>query len=296
MSYSRLLLSLALASGIARAHSGEPIEPHDLWTAWEFDPAVVVSLALAAFLYSRGARRERGTSRGRAAAFWWGWAVLVLALISPLHPLGEALFSAHMVQHELLMIVAAPLLVMSRPLVPFLWGMPLDLRRGLGQWAKRGYVQTAWRGLTDPFTAWCIHALALWAWHAPAAFQATLSSQLVHAAQHLSFLVSALLFWWSLFYARGRMAYGAAVLYVFSTAVHTSILGALLTFARTGWYPAYAATVPPWQLTPLEDQQIGGLIMWVPAGVIYLAAALVLFAGWLRESDALLERRTEYAK
>jgi putative membrane protein len=109
----------------------------------------------------------------------------------------------------------------------------------------------------------------------------------VHAAQHASFFLSALLFWWSLLYARGRAGYGLGVLYIFTTAVHTSILGALLTFAPSVWYPAYAPGTRAWGLSPLEDQQIGGLIMWVPAGVVYLAAGLALFAAWLRESAAM---------
>ncbi|MBV8571913.1 MAG: cytochrome c oxidase assembly protein, partial [Acidobacteriaceae bacterium] len=121
-------------------------------------------------------------------------------------------------------------------------------------------------------------------------FQATINNDLVHGAQHLSFFLSALLFWWSLFYAHGRRAYGSGVLYIFTTALHTGILGALLTFAPRLWYPIYNNTTVAWGLTPLEDQQIGGLIMWVPASLVYLAAGLALFAAWMRESDALVER------
>ncbi|MCU1232369.1 MAG: hypothetical protein JWP63_336, partial [Candidatus Solibacter sp.] len=152
-------------------------------------------------------------------------------------------------------------------------------------------VQRTWIAITRPFTAWWVHAAALWIWHAPRLFQATLSNDWIHAAQHFSFLGSALLFWWSLFYAHGRANYGAGTLYVFTTAVHTSILGVLLAFARSTWYPAYAATTPAWGLSPLEDQQIGGLIMWIPAGIVYLAAGLGLFDAWLRESDLVANRR-----
>jgi putative membrane protein len=196
-----------------------------------------------------------------------------------------------MAQHEILMLVAAPLLVLSRPLVPMLWALPIAWRRGLGGWSKTPGVQHVWRMITQPLTAWWVHAAALWLWHAPNLFQATLGSAWIHSLQHLSFFGSALLFWWSLFYAHGRASYGASFLYVFTTAVHTSILGALLTFAKTTWYPAYASTTSAWSLTPLEDQQLGGLIMWIPAGVVYLIAALALFGMWLRESDALAVRR-----
>ena len=233
---------------------------------------------------ARRARLPRHQPR-QQACFWAGWTILALALVSPLHPLGEVLFSAHMAQHEILMLVAAPLLVLSRPLVAFLWGMPFGWRRGVGAWSKARPVQRIWSALTDPMTAWCIHAIALWAWHAPPLFQATIGNDWIHGAQHASFLGSALLFWWALFYAQGEKNYGAGVFYIFTTAIHTGILGALLTFAPRLWYPAYAATAPAWGLTPLEDQQIGGLIMWVPAGLVYIAAGLAMFAAWMRHSE-----------
>lgn len=286
------LAGLAVAgSAAAYAHTGEALEPHDLWTAWSFDPGIVIPLILSAGLFAVGARRMRVSSATQQACFWSGWAFLVLALVSPLHPLGEALFSAHMAQHEILMLAAAPLLVLSRPLVPMLWGLPLNWRRTLGRGSKSRGVQRVWRGITRPSAAWCIHGAALWLWHAPRLFDATLSSDLIHSAQHISFLGSALLFWWSLFHVHDRWRYGAGVIYIFTTAVHTSILGALLTFSREVWYTPYLTTTQAWGLTPLEDQQIGGLIMWVPAGLVYLAAGLWLFALWLRESDAVAERR-----
>ncbi len=284
------MLALAACTA-AQAHTGEPLEPHDLWTAWSVEPGIVIPLALTAFLYARGARVSRGSTRRQIACFWSGWSTLALALLSPLHPLGEVLFSAHMVQHEVLMLVSAPLLVFSRPLVPMLWGLPFAWRRPLGRWSKSPTVEHSWRGLTDPHSAWWIHAVALWAWHLPVMFQATLTSEWAHTAQHLSFLLSALLFWWSLFYAHGRLGYGQGVLYVFTTMVHTSILGALLTISPRLWYPAYSSGTAAWGLTPLQDQQIGGLVMWIPAGLVYLAAGLYLFARWLRESDAMLAGR-----
>lgn len=266
------------------------LQPGNLWRAWEFDPGVVAPLAISALLYVRGSRKEVAADRNQRIYFWSGWGALALALISPLHPLGEALFSAHMVQHEILMLIAAPLLVLSRPLVTFLWGMPFEWRRSLGRWAKNDYVHGTWTTITDPFTAWWLHAAAIWIWHAPVMFDLTLESEAAHTAQHLSFFLSALLFWWALFYARGRKSYGAGVFYIFTTAVHTGILGALLTFSPHVWYHAYSATTQAWGLTPLEDQQLGGLIMWVPANLVYLAAGLVLFAKWLKESDLALER------
>jgi putative membrane protein len=283
----------------AFTHEGRPPEPHDLWAAWSFEPFVVFGLVLSAWLYWRGARQMAGrTLRSRESlAFFGGWLALVVALVSPLDSLGGALFSAHMTQHEVLMLIAAPLLVLGRPLAPFLLALPVRWRRELAGAGKTEPVQRAWSWLVNPFVAWFIHAAALWSWHAPVLFQATLRSDAVHAAQHLSFLVSALLFCEALIFGHERwMGYGAAVIYVFTTAVHTSALGALLTFSPTLWYPVYQRTTAAWGLTPLEDQQLGGLIMWVPAGVVYLVAGLALFALWLREAErnvARKERRAE---
>ena len=194
------------------------------------------------------------------------------------------------------MLVAAPLLVLSRPLVPFLWALPARWRSRVGGIGKRKSVQRVWRALTNPLAAWAIHAVALWVWHNPALFQATLRSDFIHTLQHLSFLGSALLFWWALIHGRrGLMGYGAAVLYLFTTSLHSGVLGALITFARSAWYPAYANSTMSWGLTPLEDQQLGGLIMWIPAGLVYVIAALALMVGWMRESERRVVRRERRA-
>lgn len=283
----------------AFCHDGRPHRPRDLLTTWGLDPLVIVSLTLSAAVYIVGLRRLwRESSRGagvrewEAAAFGAGWLALLVALVSPLHPLGEVLFSAHMTQHEILMLVAAPLLVLGRPMIPFIWSLPYEWRRRVGRLGKDNAIRASWRGVTRPLIAWGVHAVALWAWHAPSLFQATLTSDLVHTLQHVSFLFSALIFWWALIHGRQRWTgYGAAVLYVFTTATHSGILGALLTFASSVWYPAYASTTASWGLSPLEDQQLGGLIMWIPAGALYLIAGLALFAGWLRESERRVKQK-----
>ena len=279
-----LLGLLVSFPGLLLAHTGAPVEPHDLWCSWEFAPGVIFPLLISAALYARGSWRPWTGSRFRSGSFWSGWVILSISLVSPLHALGESLFSAHMLQHELLMLGAAPLLVFSRPLVPLLWGLPLSWRRAAGQFTKTRLIQRSWRELTRPLTAWWIHAAALWLWHAPRLFEATLQSDSIHAAQHATFLGSSLLFWWSLFYARGRAGHGLGVLYIFTTAVHTSILGALLTFAPHLWYGAYGIRAAALGLSPLEDQQVGGLIMWVPGGIVYVGVGVSLFAAWLQAS------------
>jgi putative membrane protein len=261
------------------------LQPHDLWTTWEFDPGIVIPLVLTALLYARGSRPVRGVGRQHLASFWCGWILLAVALVSPLHPLGESLFSAHMAQHEILMLGAAPLMAFSRPLAPLLRGLPMSWRVHLGRWSKTDIVHNLWRALKHPFSAWSIHAGALWIWHAPRFFDATLTSDSIHALQHSSFFGSALLFWWSLFHAHTHDTGGGGILYIFTTAIHTSILGALLTLTSHLWYTGYTATTAAWGFTPLEDQQLGGLIMWVPAGLVYIAVGLKLLADWLREGE-----------
>jgi putative membrane protein len=275
-------------------HEGKPHNWHDLMRAWSFEPLVVISLALSAVLFFIGLRRLRGRSirTWEALCFALGWLALFVALVSPVHAWGQVLFSAHMTQHEILMLVAAPLLVLGRPLIAFLWALPLEWSRSLGNIAKIRWLNRLWRTFTIPLVAWMVHAIALWVWHIPLLFEAVLHHESVHTAQHLSFLISALLFWWALIHGpQGAMGYGAAVLYLFTTSIHSGVLGALITLAGSVWYPSYVGLTNSWGLTPLEDQQLGGLIMWIPAGLVYVIAGLALFAGWLREADLRAMKR-----
>ncbi len=216
-------------------------------------------------------RRAHPVSRRRIAAFAAGWSVLAIALLSPLDRWGEELFSLHMVQHEVLMLIAAPLIVASRPLAAFAAAFPRTWRY-VASWPL------AWRAATAPATAWSLHAVAIWVWHAPPLFDASVNNTWVHAAQHASFVFSALIFWYALFVAQYR---AMTIIYLLTTAIHTAVLGALITFAPQPLYLAYAHTTTAWGLTALEDQQLGGLIMWVPAGFVFLLAGLVLFSRWL---------------
>jgi len=274
-------------------HEGKPHNWHDLIRAWSFEPLVVLSLLISALLFIVGFWRVRRSIRTwEALCFALGWLALFVALVSPLHAWGQVLFSAHMTQHEILMLVAAPLLVLGRPLVTFLWALPLNWSRSLGNVAKIRTLNRLWRMFTIPLVAWLVHAIALWIWHISILFEAVLHYESVHTAQHLSFFISALLFWWALIHGpQGAMGYGAAVLYLFTTSVHSGVLGALITVAGSVWYPSYVGLTRSWGLTPLEDQQLGGLIMWIPAGLVYVIAGLALFAGWLREADVRAMKR-----
>jgi putative membrane protein len=303
-----LFALLLLCTSPALAHNGKPHTWHDLARTWSFEPGVVIALALSGWLYWRGVRRlwhepasdasrQHGVQRWEVCCYAGGWFALFVALVSPLHPWGRVLFAAHMTQHEVLMLIAAPLLVLGRPLVPILRALPVAWARTLGTWAKAAWWLRVWRAITNPLAAWTIHAVALWVWHVPVLFQAVIDNEWVHTLQHLSFFLSALLFWWALIHGRqGALGYGAGVLYMFTTALHSGLLGALITFAAGVWYPAYAHTTQTWGFTPLEDQQLGGLIMWIPAGLVYVVAGLALFAGWLRESETRVLKREARAR
>ncbi len=271
---------------------------HEVLETWTWSAEISVPLALAGVLYALGLRAlwrasgvGRGVTRMQAASYAAGWLVAVLALASPLHALSEHLFSAHMVQHELLMVVAAPLLVLGRPLVAFTWALPRGSRVTIGGALRAPAWRRAWHSLSSPWHAWVLHGAAIWIWHAPVLFQATLTNDAVHAVQHAFFFGTALLFWWALLHApRLGLGDGAAVLYLFTTAIHTGALGALMLFSRSLWYPSYAALSAGWGLTPIEDQQLAGLIMWIPATLAYAVAALALLVRAMRRSELRVVR------
>jgi putative membrane protein len=280
-----LALLAALAPALAAAHAGE--EP--AVARWNPDPWVLVPLAAAALLYAAG--RAALALRGRrdavraheAAAFALGLAALVAALVSPIDRLAERLFAVHMGQHELLMLVAAPLVVVGRPLVPFLCALPARWQPKAIAAARRPAVRAGWAFLTAPLVAVVLHAAARWVWHLPLLFDAALEHPHLHAVQHLTFFLTAVLFWWSVVHGRyGRAGYGVSVLAVFLTAAHTGLLGAIVTLAPAPLYETYARLLGA---DALADQQVAGLVMWVPAGVLLALVGLALFAAWLGESS-----------
>ena len=260
-------------------------------SGWSWPPVVVAALALTAVLYTIGTvRMVRRSAKPKLHApaiafFMAGWLSLLIALDSPLHEIGEQLFWVHMSQHEILMLISAPLLVLGRPLIPFLWALPQRWREGMAGIGRDRTFRLTWAMFSSPISAWLISALGLWVWHLPWLFDKTLQNDWIHAAQHTTFLLTALLFWWPLTNPAPRFGYGAAIIYVFTTALHTSILGALLTFAPRPWYSPYIATAPLWHWTALEDQQVGGLIMWIPAGTLLVAVGLWLVVKWLNHSQ-----------
>jgi putative membrane protein len=251
-------------------------------------PVAIGGACLA--LYARGVavlwrgKKRRVVGSWHVASFAAGWLIILLAIASPLHELAEQMFSAHMIQHEVLMVIAAPLLVLGRPVV-MLWALPRAWRPGIKQVSRNRGVRGLRATFSRPFDAWLLHAVVIWIWHLPALFDAALRSEAVHAMQHLSFVSAALLFWWTIVHPARRSERGISILSLFTTAVHTGVLGALMTFARAPWYSPYGERAASWGLTPLGDQQLAGMIMWIPASVVYLVAALLAMRKWLGDSN-----------
>jgi putative membrane protein len=254
-----------------------------------------VMLLAMLLLYIAGAVKLRRTSAGRTTiriwqlgAFVTGWAAVAIALLSRLDAWSEVFFSAHMAQHEILMLVSAPLMVLGRPFIATMWALPLRARELAGSMIHSRSIRSLWTMTTGPVTVLVLHGAVLWMWHIPVLFEAALRDETVHAVQHLGFFLTAALFWWALIHGRyGRAGYGAGVLYVFATAMHSQILGALLTFGTHVWYPTHAARTGA---KALDDQQLAGILMWVPFGILFVVIALALFAAWLGE----IERRTAF--
>src|SRR4051812_22609297 len=187
---------------------------------WTWPPYIIVPLVVTALLYAVGiSRMRRRASRIQIlpiAFFAAGWFSLLLALDSPIHEISEQLFWVHMTQHEILMVISAPLLVLSQPAASLLFALPDKWRVQVGAIARVNILRRSWLAISSPLAAWLLHAVALWIWHAPTLFVAALQNELAHAAQHISFLGTALLFWWTLFHNHaGRLGYGGAILYLF---------------------------------------------------------------------------------
>ncbi len=283
-------LTVALWSSTVLAHLQDAAAGAGL--AWNLDPLLIVSLAVGAGFYLLGLCRtwlRAGTSaisRGQAAAFAAGMLALVGALVSPIDALSAQLSWVHMVQHTTLMVIAAPLLVISHPGLVMLWALPLGLRQKIGGWGRHFENRYPdWYWLWQPLAMWNVYAIGLWLWHIPWLYEAALGNRWVHDLQHFTFLITSYFFWRVLLdpISRLQVSRGLGVIYLFTTSLHATGLGVLMALSPRVWYPAYEAKTPLWNLSALEDQQLAGLIMWMPACMVYALAAAVLFALWLAE-------------
>ena len=273
-------------AALAHSDASGPLTPNDVWHHWNFDPWLLGPVLLTQWLYGHGVIRlwaragfGRGISMFHLLAFAAGELALIVALISPLDPLGETLLSAHMVQHGLLIAVAPPLLLLGLPGAAFAWALPAETGSRLSRSSSVRATVRSLSWMLNPLVAAAIHGLAVWIWHVPAIFDAALASSGLHMLEHFSFLATALLFWQSLLLANRSVSTAAAgVAAAFATLLHGGFLGALITFAPHTLFAWYVGRTSSWGLSPLEDQQLAGLIMWVPLGIVYFAASLALAA------------------
>ena len=267
--------------------------PGDLWSvarssvssAWLVRPEVAAPLLIVAGAYAIGwwrLRRRGGAVSGwRVAASVGGWLSVLVALSAPLDRLAHASFAAHMVQHLLLIVGAAPLLLLADPFAALCWALPAPIRAPVGRLLRPGTpLRALWRGLTTVAVAWLLHVAAVWLWHLPSAYDAAVADRVVHDVQHLAFFGTALLFWWPIVQPAPRLraptGYGIRVGYLVLAALQGALLGLLLAMSRESWYRAYPSA---------EDQSLGGLVMWGIGGAVDMLAVLILVGCYLGSQD-----------
>jgi putative membrane protein len=252
------------------------------WEHWDLHPSVVVGLLLLAGLYWWLGGLE--APRRRIAAYAGSLVVLLVTLNGPLHDLSdEYLFSAHMVQHLVLTLVFPPL---------FLYGLPATVVRRV---IRPPWVLRAGRLLVRPMSAALIFTVVMVLWHLPRFYEAAMRHHGLHIVQHLLFLAAAVIMWWPVLSPAPelpRASYPGQLLYLFLLGIPMSVIGAFITLANAPLYPFYASAPRLWSITPLADQQIGGLIMWVPGGLIFWLVMTVVWFRWsAREARGDVERQ-----
>jgi putative membrane protein len=288
-----LLLIAAPAHAHAPAAAGDDHAPL-VWT-WNADPVVLVPVLALVLLYVVGIARlwsRAGVGHGvpvwRALACAAGLAALFAALVSPLDAAAEASFALHMAQHMLLIVIAAPLMALGNFGVVALTALPGRVRVPLGRSFASAPLRRVRAWLFAVPLATAVHGVVVWLWHAPRLYDAALAEPLIHYLEHLTMFGTAVVFWWSALGAgrRGMLGYGAGVGALFLTMLHSGLLGILITLAPAPLYAAYAGSTPWATLSPLEDQQLAGIVMLIPGGLVYLMGGLGLLAVWLGAAEA----------
>lgn len=289
----RLVRTARWSPAVGLALVARPASAHDT-AGTVADAAVALPLVIAAVIYAAGlarlwsrAGRFRGTGAVRPMLFATGVTLVGLLLLSSLDTLADRALSVHMAQHLGLMLFAAPLLVLGRPGLVWLWALPARARLATAR-IGGAHASRFWGWMTHPAAGWLAWLLALWVWHAPPLHEAALASEPVHALQHASFLAAALVFWTAVLAPVRIERRAGGLVAVFATAVHSCALAALITTAGTVWYPAYGPS--PLGLAPLADQQLGGLVMWVPCCALLIGGALASFARLLADLEARTQR------
>jgi putative membrane protein len=253
---------------------------------WSWRPEVLLPLSLLLALYGVGWWRLRrrscsGVPTWRLVSCLAGIGTVGAALLSPVNWLAEDLFFVHMIQHLLLIKLAAPAFLLADPLPVMLWGLPAGMRVRAGRLLAPGTpLRAGWQLLTWMPLAWLTYALTLWLWHLPTAYDAALNHRLLHDAEHLAFFWAALLFWWPVIapapHLRPSVHHGVRIVYLVLAAFQEAVLGLLLTVIPWLLYPSYAFAPRVLALTAEQDQTWGGIVMWGAGGAIDMVAVLVM--------------------
>jgi putative membrane protein len=237
-------------------------------------PTVLIGVALLGGLYLYGIRRGPPVERWRPLCFFGGLAVVLAALNGPIHDLSDRyLFWVHMAQHLLLTLVFPPLLIAGLPG----WLIERALRRNVGM--------AVGKLLTHPVFAGALFSVVLLVWHTEAAYDLMMRDHSVHVVTHLMFMAAAVLLWWPVLSptpALPRLSPGMGMLYLFLVQIPMQLLGAIVTFADRPLYTWYVAAPRTWGLSPLDDQKLGGLLMWIPGNLWIWGAMSVLFFQWAK--------------
>lgn len=262
--------------------------------AWDFSPPIVIGLLIAAIGYELASRKLKVANRPappswQVLSYFGGLLIVAVALMGPLDTFNDELFFLHMLQHLALMQLAAPLILLGRPVQLGLKAISVK-RSGpvLKTVLRRRPVRAVLSVITMPLVAVIAYNANLVAWHVPGFYDAALRSDLIHEVEHLMFFGFALLFWWPIIDPVPRhhkMPKHWAIAAIFLTMVVGIGIGAILTLSPSVIYPFYLDTVKPWGLTPFVDQQIGGLIMWVGGGFLYLLILIGLLISALGFED-----------
>lgn len=267
-----------------------------LLQSWAWRPEIILSLGLAATIHLVG--RWRLKKRGahslinpwRSVSYLAGLAVLWVALMSPIDVLSGQFFYMHMIQHLLLVMIAPPLLLIADPMPIMMWGLPRALRTEIGRWLRPdSRFRQVLQAITTPGLVWLYFVATLVGWHEPSAYNLTLVSEFFHDLEHITFFATAMLFWWHVIgsapHIHRRLSPGLRIGYALSVVPASALTGIAIAFASEPIYTYYTTVPRLGHMTVLEDQMLGGVIMWIPGSMMYIVAALVLLAVWIRAEE-----------
>lgn len=267
----------------------------DFFSAWSLSGPQFIIVAFLTAVYIVGMLRLQIRSGWQAIPIRkviyaiCGYAILFFAVAGPPEAFSEDMFFAHMTQHILIAMVASVLLLAATPMAAYLWAMPETVRVGLApSLAENGWLRKINATLTNPKLSLPAFVLTLWGWHIPEAYSLAVRNDLAHLAMHLTMFVTSILFWWPIIGpppVRSQLTDPQRIIYLVLVVTPTAVLAAIITLSNTVIYTPYLDTPQHFTLTPYEDQRIGGLLMWIPGNIVYLATLTTLFLRWFSNED-----------